>query len=204
MNDSRNRDEYPPLQDTGSCGLHVVSGALDTGVVASKWLIEKILRAMYKFLHNSPTIRAEYIRFSVSGLFPEKFCTTWWVENEIVANRAIEFWSYIVKLIKLFLAKAPSRQPKDILSYKNSMEQHLNPLVIVYLHLFRDVAARLNVCLIKLQTDSPMVPFLAEEIDGILRWLMRFFVKKGVLKATDSTFKLSKIQVFYIKCLRVG
>ena len=39
----RNKEEHPPLQDIGSCGLHFVSGALHTGVVASLWPIEKLL-----------------------------------------------------------------------------------------------------------------------------------------------------------------
>ena len=31
----REEDEYPPLADIGSCGLHVVSGALHSAVVAA-------------------------------------------------------------------------------------------------------------------------------------------------------------------------
>ena len=30
----QNKEEHPPLQDIGSCGEHVVNGALQTGVVA--------------------------------------------------------------------------------------------------------------------------------------------------------------------------
>ena len=100
-----------------------------------------------------------------------------------------------VKLIKLYVAKAPTKQPKDHISYKNLEEYHTNPLIVVYLHLFRDVAARLNCFLIKFQTDGPMIPFLGEEIIGILRWLMGFFIRKEVLKTADSTYKLSKLQV---------
>ena len=82
----RDKEEHSPLQDIGSCVLHVVSGALHTGVVACLWSIEKLLRALFKFLHNSPARRAEYLRVSSSGLYPEKFCATRWVENEIVAS----------------------------------------------------------------------------------------------------------------------
>ena len=72
----RDKEEHSPLQDIGSCGLHVVSGALHTGVVAGSWPIEKLLRAMFKFLHNSPARRAEYLRVSSRGLYPQKFCAT--------------------------------------------------------------------------------------------------------------------------------
>ena len=40
-----------------------------------------------------------------------------------------------------------------------------------------------------------MVPFLSEEMGGILRWLMRFFIQKEVLKKANSPYKLSKVQV---------
>ena len=98
------------------------------------------------------------------------------MENEIVASRAIDIWEDFVKLIKLYIAKAPNKQPKDNISYNNLKEYYTNPLIAVYLHLFRDVAARLNCFLIKFQTDGPMIHFIGEEISGILRWLMGFFI----------------------------
>ena len=64
---------------------------------------------MFKFLHNSPARRAKYLRVSSSGLYPEKFCTTRCVENERVADQAIEIWGDTVELIKLFAAKVPSK-----------------------------------------------------------------------------------------------
>ena len=119
---------------------------------------------MFKFLHNFFARRAEYLCVSLSGLHPKKFCATRWVENEIVARRAIDIWEDFVKLIKLYVATAPSKQPKDNISYNNLKVDHTNPLIVVNLHLFGDVAARLNCFIIKFQTDGPMMPFLGEEI----------------------------------------
>ena len=51
----------------------------------------------------------QYLGVSSSGLYPEKFCATRWVENKMVANGAIEIWDDIVELIKVFAAKAPSK-----------------------------------------------------------------------------------------------
>ena len=76
-----------------------MSGALDTGVAASSQAIEKVLGAMFSSLHNSPARRAEYLRVSSSGLYPKKFCTIWWVKNDLVANRVIEIKSDIAELI---------------------------------------------------------------------------------------------------------
>ena len=67
-------------------------------------------------------------------------------------------------LIKAFQSKALSKCPKDNKYYDNLVKCHLNSLITVYLDLFRDVATRLNVFLVKFQTDSPMVPFLSDKI----------------------------------------
>ena len=155
----RKNDEISPLEDIGSCGLHVISGALHTGVVKNEWPIDKVLRGMFKLLNKSPARRAEYLRTSGNSLYPEKFCPTRWVENESVAQRGIEIWDGFVKYIKEIVAQPPSKRPKDNISFDNLVKYHANPLIMVYLHLFKDVAAKLNGFLIKFQTDSPMVPF---------------------------------------------
>ena len=100
-------------------------------------------------------------------------------------------WEDFVRLIKEILAKPPSKRPKDNKSFDNLVKYHASPLIPVYLHLFRDVAARLNIFLIKFQTDSPMVPFLCEEICDILKWAMRFSVQQ----TADTPYKLSKLDV---------
>ena len=86
----REEDEYPPLEDIGSCGLHVVSGALHSAVLAADWPVEKVLEGMCKPMKDVPARRVEYIRGSATGLYPEKFCVIRWVENEPFADRAIK------------------------------------------------------------------------------------------------------------------
>ena len=49
-----------PLIDIGTCGLHTVYGSFKTGLVASGWLIEKILKWMWYFLKDSPSRREVY------------------------------------------------------------------------------------------------------------------------------------------------
>ena len=142
---------------------------------------------MFNFLDNYSVRRAEYLRMSSSGLCPEKFCTTRWMENESVANQAIDISCDIVELIKLFAARAPNKQLKDNASYINLKEHYTNPFIKVYLHLFRDAAACLNGFLLTFQTDGPMVPFLSEEMGGILGWLMGFFIRKEVSKVVDTS-----------------
>ena len=118
-------------------------------------------------------------------LFPMKFCPTRWVKNAPKTDREIEVWEYIVVLIKFFLLKPPSQRPKENRSFNNLVKYHLNPLVPVQLHLFKDMATILNGFLVSFQTDSPMVPFLSMQIGDILHRLMRFFVPKHVLKTAN-------------------
>ena len=106
MTKFREDEEMPPLDCTGSCGLHVISGALQSGVKPAEWGTEKVLMGMYKFLHKSPGRRADYLNISNgTDVFAMKFCPTRWFENAPVAERAIEVWKYIVELIKLFSVK---------------------------------------------------------------------------------------------------
>ena len=58
----RQEDEYPLFADIGSCGLHVVSGALHSAVVAADWPVDKVLKGMFKLMKDVPGRRAEYMQ----------------------------------------------------------------------------------------------------------------------------------------------
>ena len=94
MQKEREELEIPVLEDVGSCGLHVVSGAFQNGVKSSEWDLDKVLRAMWKLLDKSPARRGVYLKQCdrFPPLFPLKFCATRWVEKK-VASRAIDVWS---------------------------------------------------------------------------------------------------------------
>ena len=53
----------------------------------------------------------------------------------------------------------------------------------------------LNGFLVQFQTDNPMVPFLSDGIDNIMRQLMKFFISQPVRKEAKSTYLLSKVDV---------
>lgn len=195
VNEYREKEEMPPMECIGSCGLHIVSGALGTGVKKADWSVEKVLRGMFKFLKKSPARRGDYLQLSITGLFPLQFIATRWTENDIVAERGVIIWGDIVKLIKFTLQKPKSKQPQDNKSYDNLVKYHTNPLVMVELHLFKDVAFILNRFLVTFQTDNPMVPFLSMEITSVLKSLMRFFMPKAVLQKMSSSYLVHKVDV---------
>ena len=45
-------------------------------------------------------------------LFPFSFCATRWAEDNKVADRAIEIWDNICKIIDVWQKLAPSERPK--------------------------------------------------------------------------------------------
>ena len=195
MNKFREKEEMPPMNCIGSCGLHIVSGALGTGVKKADWSVEKVLRGMFKFLKKAPARRGDYLQLSVTCIFPLQFIATRWTENDIVAERGVTIWDDIVKLIKFTLGKTKSKQPKDNKSYDNLVKYHTNPLIKVELHLFKDVAFILNRFLVTFQTDNPMVPFLSMEISSVLKSLMRFFMPKAILQKLTSSYLVHKVDV---------
>lgn len=195
MDKLREKAEIPPMDCIGSCGLHIISGALGTGVKKADWSVEKVLRGMFKFLKKSPARRGDYLKLSDTGIFPLQFVATRWTENDVVAERGVSIWDDMVKLIKFTLAKVPSKQPKDNKSYQNLVKYHTSPLIKVELHLFKDVAFILNEFLVTFQTDNPMVPFLSIQISSMLKRLMRFFMRKTVLQKLTSSHLVHQVNV---------
>ena len=171
------------------------SNSFQCGVKAAEWGVEKVLQGMYKFLNKSPARRGDFVRVSSNEIFPLKFCTSRWVENENVSQKALELWDDYVELIKEYLLQPPSKWPKDNKSVDNLVDAHRNPTIKVKLHLLKDVVSMLNGFLVQLQPDNPMLPFLSDEIDNIMRRLMKFFISQPMRKEAKSTYLLSKVNV---------
>ena len=45
--ENRKRDQLPPVEDIGSCRLHIVFGAFRSGIKTTSWDLDKILKAMW-------------------------------------------------------------------------------------------------------------------------------------------------------------
>ena len=79
----------PDLIDVGSCPLHVISRAFQTGSMASSWNLKEILKAEWQIIHDTPARREDFMSVTSSRVFTLPFCATRWVENKKAANRAI-------------------------------------------------------------------------------------------------------------------
>ena len=72
----------------GTCGLHLVHGSMKAGAKASQWELQKLLKAMWQFIHDAPARRAMYENTSESTDFSVNFCGHRWCENKKCAEKA--------------------------------------------------------------------------------------------------------------------
>ena len=207
IQESRKEKELPVLANLGRCGLHSVSGALGTGVTKSSWPLKKVMKSLFNLFHDSTARRDLYIMINESKVFALRFCPTRWVENEPVAERAVQVWDPVLKVIQHYATNVvPSKRPKDNSSYDTLVKYQSDITMKVKLQVFKDIAHKTNMFLTAFQTDGPMVPFLADSLEEIFRCLMGYFISKTVLKGAVTKLSLVKLDVSVEggKCLLPG
>ena len=69
MDSARAEKELLPLIDVGSCGLHVIHGAFQTGMKAAGWDLDRVMKGMFHLFDMSPARRSIYMEVTESELF---------------------------------------------------------------------------------------------------------------------------------------
>ena len=192
--ESREENENPTLAEIGSCSLHIISGSLNAGVTESGWEIDKVMKSMWRLLSDSPARREIYFQQSKSGKVPLQFSATRWVENEDTAERACLVWPDIVLVINHFSTKSKSNQPKNK-SYERLTQCVNDKLIPLKLLFFKEIAGILNNFLRPFQTENPMVPFLSDAYEDLLRKLMKMFLLRSHVDAAQTPRALIKVDV---------
>ena len=169
----REEEELEELDDIGCCGLHVVSAAFHTGVKATEWNLQKTLHAMWKLLAKLPKRRGDFIKEGTVQSFPLKFVKKRWMENEIVATTAIQIWGDIVKHIKDYQLLCQSKRQQNNNLYGTLVKAPTDKLMLVKLNVFRDTASMLSRFLIKFHSDAPLVPFLSDCLEDLMRSMLK-------------------------------
>lgn len=191
LTDYRQKTEVPPVEDIGSCSLHVVAGSLQTAFKETDWSIDKILKAMWQLFHDSPARRETYIRVTGCNIFPKQFCQTRWTENVDVVSKGMDVWENVVKTIKEFLSLAKSKRPKNK-SYKVLVDNHNDKTVPIKFQLFKDIGLILQSFLKVFQTDQPMIPFLSDVLENMIRRLMKMFIQSDIVNDATTPRQLMK------------
>ena len=101
------------LIDIGTCGLHIIHGAFESGFEATSWSMKDLLKGCFQILHDTPARRADFISTTGSDKFPLSFCGIRWVEDQNVAERLLEVWPNIIKIVAFWKSLPKSKQPSS-------------------------------------------------------------------------------------------
>lgn len=105
-----------------------------------------------------------------------RFCITRWVEDKIVAERGLEVWRPLTRVIKHWESLCKSKRPKNK-SYETLVQHYTDPLVPAKLQFFAFVAGIFEPYLVIFQTNSPMLPFMFSELEKLFNQLLRLVIK---------------------------
>ena len=197
LQDDRKKEDpdLPGILQLGSCSLHIVHGAFSTGIQKTGWNLESLLRAIWYLFKDSPARRSDFKKITKTNVFGLKFCSTRWVEDICVVERAIKIWPHLVTYVKETLKK-PKRQIPTVASFKTLQEFVVSDkLILAKLEVFLATAKLVQPFLKKYQTEKPMMPFITEDLCNILRSLMTRFIKGSVLTEAKTSYKLASIDV---------
>ena len=170
-------------------------------MVHFKWVQRKVaghwsfVKSLWNIFRDSLARRPEYERVADTVVFPSKFCSHGLVEDEQVAERALQVWPNVLKMFPFCQSLAKSKR-STCKSYGTLIDIHKNRLKKpIKLRLFKSFAAKLKAFLKEFQNDFPMLPFLAKSLDSLLRGLMKPYVLQAALNEANTLFKLSKIDI---------
>ena len=160
-------------------------GSVKTVFDKSNMKIKETVKGGFQLLLNSPARREDYE--SVSGSkYPLYYCATCWVENELVAERMIELWPNLIKLINFWTSPPKSKQP-TCKGYGKVCDAVKDPFMISKLTLFSFVCGLVEPYLKVFQCGRPMVPFIYSKVKSVIKSLPLLIVKPIIEKSKTAT-----------------
>ena len=73
LNGQHEKHNHSPLYNFGSCGLHFIHGAFETGMISCGWEISKIMKSVHKLFDKSPARSDVFLSISSLNTFPKQF-----------------------------------------------------------------------------------------------------------------------------------
>ena len=161
--------ELDPLMDLGTCGLHVVHSSMKAGAKVSEWELQKLLKAMWQFIHDTPA-KQEMYENKESIDYPAKFFSHHWCKNKKCAEKAASlikgYQKFVTHVSTLKKNQQPGSKSKSFIVLKKMIH---DPLISAKPKFFKMVSHKLNAFLWGFQTDSLMVPFFTDVLGGIVQ-----------------------------------
>ena len=193
--EKRSEDLFHSLIDIGTCSLHSVHGAVQTGVEKkTSWGIKKVLKGGFQILHNTPARRDDFVAVTGSTKYPLYFCATRWVENKLVADRMLEVWPNIKKIVQFWEGLPKSKQP-SCKSYSNVQDGVHDVLIEAKMTCFSFICSIVEPYLKKYQCEKPMIPFMYNDLKALVKGLLQLITKADVLSKSKTGVQMSKIDL---------
>ena len=159
--ESQEEKELLPLLDIGKCRLHVIHDSFKTGgKKGSYWELQKLLKAMWKFLQEAPTRRSLYENVSDSLDYPLQFYGHHWCKIE----KSVERVEIILEGYRRFIIHTCGLKKSQQPDGKNKSFQYLksmihDPLLPAKLKFFEMVFSKLNAFFKRLANQQINVSF---------------------------------------------
>ena len=168
--------------------MHVVNRAFQTGHQASERQINRLLRAMYHLFKDVPARRAQYIDATGKSVFPSKFCEIRWTQNTSARKRALDVFDDVIQFVKT--VKLPKLTSVDTI--KDAVS---DPLTKAKLASFVTITQLLEGFLTAFQSNASMAPYLYDDLQEVVKSLMRRCVKPEVIEKAATAAQLMKIDL---------
>lgn len=188
-------DSNATLINIGSCGLHIVHGAFKSACHSVDWDISGLLKSMHRLFKDTPARRDDFTSITGCTVFPAKHCPTRWIEDVPVAKKAIELLPHLKTYVETVIKNPKKYTVPKTQSFEQVKDAVQDHLTLVKLQFFVSLAEEFLPFLSKYQTDEPVLPFLCEDLERLLRDLMRRCVKSQTLTAASSVLSLLKVNV---------
>ena len=189
------------LIDIGSCGLHTLHNSFKAAIDATHWGVSQILSALHTLFKDTPARREDYEKTTGQSMYSLSFYSHRWVENAAACQRALDIFPFMSQ----YIAKVEKRELKNPLtkSYEIVKEWISNPLSRTRLAFIISLARPIELFLTMYQGDQPMLPFMAKDLEKLLRGLMSRFIKQKTLEEANTIDKLLKVESKSEKVLKV-
>ena len=100
----------------------------------------------------------------------------------------------MIKIVKHWESLCKSKRPRNK-SYETLVKHHSDTFVPLRMQFFRFLIKKLKPSLLQFQSDKPMVPFLSDSFEELLRCLMKVIVKEAVLEEPFTALSVTKIDI---------
>ena len=168
--------EQHKLANIRSCILHIIHSAFKTRTESSGQNIKAIFKGAFTILHDTSAKREDYIAITGEERSPLLFCATGCVENAIVADRLIEIWDSIIKILdtkKNYRKASNLSQQLFCKSFLKAQQAVNDQFSLIKFRFFSFVGKPF---LTKYQTSYLMLPYMYYVIKELVRHVLHIFV----------------------------